>query len=514
MTSEERLRMTSLCDLLMKEGIDGTGDEDAVARTCLLTQLAVELGSKDSLACALSWHEFLEKKEIRDELAIELDYSRANAIAGERYGTEWRWEQPTLAREIFYLRRAISHQKFTLIPDVTKCLCLNNLGNRLKVAGRAIEALEYWRRALEVQPNFGMTLCNRAMILVAYAEALEDTGARALFFWVAHKEASAALAPTASYTSSHDEVTRTTVKNLKEWIESVLDVEGMKSDDPLTWQDTAATDEERDYRHWCLVNCLYLNPSNDLGPYSVATGDSMGLASHVVPVDAPYTFENFFDQMKQEYVSARWLLYESLTVKMPHFSDRDVVLQASDPRPSLSLSIEKAKTAYRISYSLFDKIGFFMNAYMKLGIPERQVSFRTLWRTDEKQPIRKEFDLTSNWGFCALYWLAKDFSEKANDDVAEPQARALSDIRNHIEHKYLRVTVAESPNVPPDDLAMTVSREQFEGKAQHLLKLARSALIYLAIGIGFEERRREPDRAGVPIAEIPSAPYLPDAEKM
>jgi len=83
MTNHELPRMTAFCDRLMKEGVDGRGDEDAVARTCLLTQLAVELGSKDILACALAWHESLEKKGIRDELAIELDYSRANAIAGK-----------------------------------------------------------------------------------------------------------------------------------------------------------------------------------------------------------------------------------------------------------------------------------------------------------------------------------------------------------------------------------------------------------------------------------------------
>jgi hypothetical protein len=76
------------------------------------------------------------------------------------------------------------------------------------------------------------------------------------------------------------------------------------------------------------------------------------------------------------------------------------------------------------------------------------------------------------------------------------------------------VTVVESPAAPPDDLAFMVSREQFESKAMHLLKLARSALIYLAIGVGFEERRREPSRAGMRLEEIPSTPYLPDAEKV
>jgi LA2681-like HEPN len=155
---------------------------------------------------------------------------------------------------------------------------------------------------------------------------------------------------------------------------------------------------------------------------------------------------------------------------------------------------------------------------MELGIPEKQVTFRTLWRTGDKGPIRSQFDVTGNstgnWAFCALYWLAKDFFEKANDEVAEPQARGLSDIRNHVEHKYLRVTVAESAIVPPDDLALMVSREQFERKAMHLLTLARSALIYLALGVGFEERRRERGRVGRAFEEIPSTPYLQDVEKV
>jgi hypothetical protein len=518
MTDQDRLHKNTLCELLMKEGIEGRQDKDAVTRTVTLTELAVELGRKDCLACALAWYEALEQKGIRGKDAIVLDVGRANAIAGERYGTEWQWEQATLAREIFYLRRAVSHQDFNTVTDTVRCICLNNLGNRLRVAGRLIEALDCWRRVLEVQPNFGMALCNRARTLADYAEALDDIGKRGLFFWVAHKEASAALASTAVYTHQRDERTREAAKKLKEWIEFVIDVEGMTSLNPLTWTDTSTTEEERTYRRWCLINCLYLNPSNDLGPHTVANTDSMSLAAHVVPIDAPHRFESFFDQLKQEYVSARWLLYEGLIVKNPHFSDRDVLLQATEPLPSLSLSIEKVKTAYRTSYSLFDKVGFFMNAYMELGIPEKQVSFRGLWRPPaplgEKKPIRREFDQSGNWGFCALFWLAKDFLEKENDEVAEPQARGLSDIRNHLEHKYLRVTVAESPTAPPDDLALMVSRGQFEGKTLHLLKLARSALIYLAIGVGLEERRRQRGRTGVPIEEIPLTPDLPDAEKI
>jgi tetratricopeptide (TPR) repeat protein len=330
----------------MREGIDGRPDEDAVIRTCTLTDLAVGLGRKDSLARTIAWYEALEKKSIRGELAINLDFSRANAIAGDRYGTKWQWEQPTLAREIYYLRRAVSHPEFDKIPEILRCKCLNNLGNRLRAAGRAIEALECWRRTLEVKPNFGMALCNRARILANYAEAVEDPGVKATFCWVAHKEASAALARTAFYDADRDEATRRVTKTLKAWIESALDMKRMAADgvDPLTEQETAATEEERGYRHWCLVNCLYLNPLNDLGAYAIATTDPTGLGTHVVRVDAPHIFESFFGQMKQEYVSARWLLYEGLTVKTPHFSDKDVLLKATVPRPSLSLAIERVKT--------------------------------------------------------------------------------------------------------------------------------------------------------------------------
>lgn len=517
MTDRERLDKNALCDLLAKEGINGRQDKDAIDRTCFLTDLALELERKDLLASVLSWYDALEQKGIR---SIVLDFGRANAFAGQRYNTKWEWEQPTLAREIFYLRRAISHQKFARIPDIFKCKCLNNLGNRLEVAGRSIEALDYWRRVLDLQPNFGMALWNRAKVLASYAGGFEDRDVKALVLFAAHSAASAALAPRARYYSLRDERVRGPAKTLKEQIESILDVPGIASEDPLSWQDTTGvhtvhvSEEERDYVDWCLARCLYLNPLNDLGRYGIASEDSIGLGTHVVPVDAPHTFESFYNQMKQEYASARWLLYEALSLKVSHFSDRNVFLGATEPRPCLSLGIEKVKTAYGISYSIFDKVGFFMNAYMTLGIPERQVTFRTLWRTGEKDLIRKEFELTSNWGFCALYWLAKDFFEKANDEVAEPQARGLSEIRNHIAHKYLRVTASEITTVPTDDLALTLSREQLEGKALHLLKLARSALIYLAIGVGFEELRREPSRAGMSFEGIPPTPYLADSEKL
>jgi len=59
-----------------------------------------------------------------------------------------------------------------------------------------------------------------------------------------------------------------------------------------------------------------------------------------------------------------------------------------------------------------------------------------------------------------------------------------------------------------------VSRQQLGDKAIHLMKCARSALIYLAIGVRFEEARREPNLADPPVEPIPPARWLTDSEKV
>ena len=89
----------------------------------------------------------------------------------------------------------------------------------------------------------------------------------------------------------------------------------------------------------------------------------------------------------------------------------------------------------------------------------------------------------------------------------------LRQIRNHLEHKYLRVTVRGSSVGPPDDLGLNVSRADFQDKCLYLLSLGRAALVYLSAGVKAEEARRMPGRAGISIEELPVSPALPDDEK-
>ena len=134
-----------------------------------------------------------------------------------------------------------------------------------------------------------------------------------------------------------------------------------------------------------------------------------------------------------------------------------------------------------------------------MGIPEKQVSFRGIWREKPGGPIRTQFDASENWPLRGLYWLSKDFFEASFAEVIEPDARALNELRNHLEHKYVKIHVILIPRLAAgedatdlffDDLAHSLSREDLERRSLRVLKLARSALIYLSLGMHHEERRK------------------------
>ena len=164
-------------------------------------------------------------------------------------------------------------------------------------------------------------------------------------------------------------------------------------------------------------------------------------------------------------------------------------------------------------YEPGDKIAFFLNHYMMLGIPEKRISFRHVWRDKETGPVRAEFSNSENWPFRGLYWLSKDLFEKDFKDMTEPDARDLHDLRNHLEHKYVKVRSMIVPMGPAagtardpflDNLAHSVSRDDLERRGLRILKLARAALIYLSLGMHNEERgRRESAGPDSILAQMP-----------
>ena len=406
---------------------------------------AFDRGNLDLTNRALTFADALEAHTLSPSQQALLDYFQANAWANRRVASRndlsnaWAWEQPEVQKQIFYLRRALNNAAFHTLEPVRRCQILTNLANQMDTIGRFVEAREYWTRALFIDPDFWMARGNRGVGLIHYANALYDGGHRAVFGLFAHRDLVKAADATIKKPHLGDPALRPYFLERVALIKSVMKPSAVAKTYRPTRHSLGKTEDERNYRAWCLRTTLFLNPLNDLEPQPIAARDVLHLPEFTTALDEPPVLIGFFNQIKQEFVTSRWLYYDAMQANEPHFSDRDVRLYNTLDYPTYGLAVEKLKISLRISYSLFDKIALFINHYMKLGITPERVSFRNIWREKEGQPIRPQFEASENWPFRGLYWLSKDLFESGFREFTEPDAQALHEVRRHLEHRYLKV---------------------------------------------------------------------------
>lgn len=469
--------------------LKGSSIDKAINIIGTLVDLSLDLSKKEGLYKALKLAEETQNRGLSNTQMCLLSYFIGNAWANLRHlssnpNNKHEWEKEEKEYEIAYFRKALTSKGFTEIEIDRRCQILTNLGNLMDSVGRFIESIEYKNKALELKPSFPMALGTKGISLFHYGNILYDVGHRVVFFKFARnnlKEAlSSELHPSAK--SAFEKYVNT--------IDSLLLPEEIKKHTDMDNFPLGDTEEEIRYRQWCLDNNLFLNPLNDLGPYPIANNDALGPPPVTSRINGGANYFGYFNQLKQEFIAARYLFYESTNSQGFHFSDKDAHIYNTYDYPSYSLSSEKMKIAFRTAYSIFDKIAYLLNSYLNLFISEEGVTFRTLWynyhKTDKK--IKKKFKNRANLPLLGLFWLSKDlFEDKPGFRTAiEPEAQKLSEIRNNIEHKYFKLHTRRlfesyyflySLDLS-DFLAYSMYRPEFEEKTLKLLKLVRAALIY------------------------------------
>jgi hypothetical protein len=504
--------------LLSDEGVAKLDPQAALDHTGILIDLSMDLGKAEGLERAIKLSDEIGKRQLTCGQRTLLYYFVANAWSGLRTitrvaaGKAWDWEQHEIEEEILCLRRALQGNGFDELPKERKCQALTNLGNALNHVGRIVEAIEYWDQAISEVPTFAMAIGNRGLGRTHYARTLYDKGHSAVLMKCGRADLKLSLS---------SEIHKGAREIFQKWrtrIESMLSSEYLEKDVDLHSFSLGNANEEIHYRRWCLENRLFLNPLNDLGPYPISARDILALPPIVVGVDEGPYYPGYFNQMKQEFVSARYLYYVGVKRKEPHFSDRDVFLCNTLDYPSYALSVEEVKAAFRATYSLFDKIGYFLNHYLGLSIPQKKVTFRTFWYVSQKrgQGLRSEFERRQNWPLRGLFWLGKDLYEDRQGfkDSIQPDARELAELRHHLEHKYLKLhdDFWSGPTASDDKLARSLAdtlsysvyRRDFEAKTLRLIKMARAALVYLSLAIRSEEQQRARSRSpATKVLEMP-----------
>ncbi|UPV75625.1 LA2681 family HEPN domain-containing protein [Halorussus limi] len=441
-------------------------------------------------------------------------YSLRHTVTGDDTQHTF-FESTDLLNAIGHARASVSDEYDTDVTPTQQLQRYTNFAGYLARTGRVCEALHWHHKAVEINPEHGMALGKRAITKQYYASLVPSQSYAARILHSAYTDYEAAL-------QNADDVYPQAKTRFRAGMESIEQF----ADDQLTIE----TEDEYElgdgkfdvkYHEWVLNNRLYLNPLNDISMHSFVAHDPVTLPGMIMPDGEEFPYPGVFNQIKQEFVSARYMYYEGWMRSVGHSSDRNVTLQDTLDYSVYGYRTEQIKSAFRTAYSVFDKIAVIINEYYDLGHDDP--SFRSVWhnRGHYSKGLEEQFVDSDNWALNALFWLRKDFHEDSgqNDDESPVVvAHELRDLRNAIEHDYLKVYRDGIVSEPPDRSWLQdtqyypVGEKELREVTVEMLRLARAALLYTTFALAEEERMKREEIDGT-VLPMGGNATIPDDEK-
>lgn len=417
-------------------------------------------------------------------------YSSIHQIEKRNVSEKWEFDDDLIKKQIYNLRKSISLEGFNKIVKERQCQIFTNLGNSLNLLGRCIEAQEQWDNSLKIIDHFPMTLGNKANGLISYSLYLPRDENQMLFLNQAYKNIRLSL----DLNKYLEPGASNFFKSIMEYLEANIPEYIIKKDVEF-YKKQLRFNDKSNYCFWINRNKLLLSPLNDLSSQGEFKSDEILLPPIVMPKESQPKYHILFNQIKQEYCSARYNLFLFTTSKKNHFSDNDVILPNCNDLFQYSYRTELLKNSFKTFYSIFDKIGYFINDYISLKIKPNKVSFRNIWYTNyEKGEINQIFNTKTNWPMRALFWVSKDLFDKEFEDTMEPEARFINQLRNYMEHKSLIIAnVPFDERIENDVYNYVIGDTDLLNKTIKIAKLVREAIMYLCFAVDQIEREYNPE---------------------
>ena len=459
-----------------------------------------QVGLSDCITRAVS----LQNEHISSDEKAVLDYFIGNAwsdldgIVNKSSINIWQFERVEHTNAIKAFRRCISTENTSL--EIQKGVFLQaytNLGNMFSESGRVIYAIELWKCALDIESVFAMAGCNLGHGLLYYANYLYDTNHKAILL----RHAYSLFKKYIDKPGIHQFAKQAFEYDLN-WIQGILTDDYLSKSNNFREYSLGRSIKEKTYKNWILANSLFLNPLNDIYNDTAIAHDIISLPNMMVKDYSAPVFHGFYNQIKQEYITARYLFYNykyELYEDDLHYSDKDRNLVDTLDYPQYGYRYEQLKNSFKMLYSIFDKIGYFINEYYKLGIDKDKVYFRNVWIKDGK--INPIIENLNNKPLRGLYFLSKDFYSKDMEylELTDPEARKIAELRNNVEHKYCKIHWFK-PDISEgesryDTLSYSINETDFSDKTLKLLKCVREAIIYLSLSIHVEEKKTDSENS-------------------
>jgi hypothetical protein len=456
----------------------------------LYTEIGYDLVDKNIIKNGI---EILEKH--MDEIVKEKKYtSQLFFNLGNGYDYIHRLELHENKNEIYFnieseldkvkkfFRKALENSE---LDNYLRPAILMNLGNCYDHLGRNIDALECYEGALKIKPDYGLALGNKGMSLFFYSSLAGEF--RYKFLNEAYNLLSQGI--------------KLKVPSDAEMVFNVYltSIEKIISKNYITKTEKKIELQVKDEKYFkkeliefCLNNKLYLNSCNFCQECETAIGDSAIIKEMIIEINDKEklndVYENkylhfsaYLNQIKQDYITARFLLFISRCRKFNlDIADDKVKLIDTLDYTIYNIYLELLKTSFKLFYNILDKIAFFINDYLKLNIKSEEIYFNSFWylNTKRKNTIRSEIINTKNISLNALFDIQKDFQ-------LGPYHH-LKKLRNMLTHRFIKIQ--NSFMLKKEEI---LSEQSLFDQTLELAKIVRNSIIYLLHFIYIEEKKKE-----------------------
>ncbi len=436
----------------------------------------------------------LEQNETDKKALFKIYYNLGTAYADLIFINKNNFigNEEHVRKSILYYRKGelLIEEKFLSVNDGIIQL-LTNLGNTYSCMNRFTEAIEVFKKALLFAPNFSMANGNLGECLLRYSLHICNPYKSYLFQQESLKHLKMAL-DYPQYIDSEfaKEDFMHAYFPMKEHYEK------LKLNVPKIKTTKYKTKSEANYRKWSAENNLFLNELNDIDNSFLTEEDSLHIPEIIENIDIGFNskFHSSFNELKQDYISNRYFLYEVCQgCTKHHFSDNFSGILETFDYSIYTLNTTKLKSIFKNIYSLFDKIAFFINEYFNLNIPYKEVSFKSIWKNEKNR--KTLFDIIKyNNSLYSLYWIYIDLF--SNFELStDPKINKINKIRNSIEHRSFKIVdVSYDIDIlgenKDDSYEFKISYSELKAITLYLFKILRTAMLNLVYAVMIEENKK------------------------
>lgn len=397
-----------------------------------------------------------------DYREAEFNYMLGNAYSLLNVPQQKEWFSPELNKVIIHFKKALSLLKKRNIDDIYQITLESqistNLGNYLSQQGRFMCAKKFWQRGilLNNQPIAHTAMYQSERYIAHYSQ--HNTPKAHYHYYLAYQSLKSRLELPNDPTKFNDSCLifgNEWTETFKSWFEKNFDEsEFERFYEPYDKREL--NEKEIDYLAWCSDSHLFIDELEISELRYARHPDSLSLPpissklNLTLSHNEELVYHANFDEIKNDFCYARHLIFTALDTDNDEQSFFNSTFQKIDDMTYSidNIKAQNLKSAFKILYSLFDKIAYFINHFYNLNALEkdRKISFESLFKklgsNKQWQPHPKLAE-SKNQFLHALFYILKDLrdinDQESVSDWLNPELTKICEIRNFIEHRSFKI---------------------------------------------------------------------------